>query len=755
MVLAKTTLLGGRYAIQSVLGEVGPYDVSYLAWDVKAEREVVIREYFPLDFARRAQDGISIEAHDASRFEFGLAAYSREAELLSEFKDPNVVSGICYFQENGSTYRVSDHISGVSLAAHLKQQVITQEEQAMYLIEPLLKTLQKAHQEYLFHGALSPRTVFVSDAGQLVVLNFQMARNRLAQHCGNTENTLQSGYSPSEPLNDENLAAWDVYGCGALMFYLLIGKSLPPASDEADHFHIRQALKHNNPLSPALRKLLLKATAYRPENRPESISEYRQELQNVVGLQLLDMHEDDAMSRIEIGYSSSPFKEPASETRWQHSLDSSESPESTTPAMKPSSDDPTHEDPLNTAPQDQEPEMESKQKTQDTTTSNIPSKRPDYLPQRTNQDEPVLEEMLAQMVKRQQQFTMTVVVIVVLLIGIFGGIYIGPSLFNTQSKNLPQAASAETPAAQSTDPLPNPSAIAAAPGSSEEATTDESLETEAILEENSIADQETEISTAGANDSELISPPQAATPAIQSNQTDLPSASSAQKNQGQAQSSTDDVSLVAETAAESVAGKDSGLEESQTNVGDPDLSVVTSEISAEDNGQFLYLKGQGDLLIDQGQTRQALESYQAALAFKPQDETLIQKIETLRDSLLIEEQRAIVAESLRVRIEKVTDTNGIFVAPDTPAKLTNEQELSTSVAYPSRAKRAEVEGRVIVRMVVNEQGSVENPTIVQGIGFGCDEEVLRVLTQARFEAAIFDNEPVKAWFMYSLVFSLN
>ncbi len=71
MILSNSCVLNERYTIQSVLGEVGPFDVNYLAWDLKDEKEIVVREYYPLQLTKRAADGMLLEVHDADLFEYG------------------------------------------------------------------------------------------------------------------------------------------------------------------------------------------------------------------------------------------------------------------------------------------------------------------------------------------------------------------------------------------------------------------------------------------------------------------------------------------------------------------------------------------------------------------------------------------------------------------------------------------------------------------------------------------------------------
>lgn len=37
-------------------------------------------------------------------------------------------------------------------------------------------------------------------------------------------------------------------------------------------------------------------------------------------------------------------------------------------------------------------------------------------------------------------------------------------------------------------------------------------------------------------------------------------------------------------------------------------------------------------------------------------------------------------------------------------------------------------GKVFVKMIIEKDGTISSPEIVKGIGFGCDEEVMRVVS---------------------------
>ncbi|GAB3329654.1 hypothetical protein GCM10027299_33360 [Larkinella ripae] len=55
------------------------------------------------------------------------------------------------------------------------------------------------------------------------------------------------------------------------------------------------------------------------------------------------------------------------------------------------------------------------------------------------------------------------------------------------------------------------------------------------------------------------------------------------------------------------------------------------------------------------------------------------------------------------------------------------QFLSKNIRYPPAASRANVSGRVFVSFVVNTDGSIQDVSVLKGLGFGTDEEAMRVV----------------------------
>ncbi|RNC84764.1 MAG: TonB family protein [Balneola sp.] len=101
------------------------------------------------------------------------------------------------------------------------------------------------------------------------------------------------------------------------------------------------------------------------------------------------------------------------------------------------------------------------------------------------------------------------------------------------------------------------------------------------------------------------------------------------------------------------------------------------------------------------------------------------------------------------------DPDVFIVVEEMPQLIGGLSSLQSKVIYPTMAKRAGIEGRVTVQFIVNEQGEVESPEIIRGIGGGADEEALRVVKEAKFSPGIQRGQPVKVKYTLPIVFRLS
>jgi TonB family protein len=91
-----------------------------------------------------------------------------------------------------------------------------------------------------------------------------------------------------------------------------------------------------------------------------------------------------------------------------------------------------------------------------------------------------------------------------------------------------------------------------------------------------------------------------------------------------------------------------------------------------------------------------------------------------------------------------------------PELIGGLSELQAKVKYPEIARKANVEGRVVVQFVVDENGNVRDTEVLRGAGAGLDEEAARVISEhAEFTPGRKDGKHVAMKTSIPIVFKLN
>lgn len=109
---------------------------------------------------------------------------------------------------------------------------------------------------------------------------------------------------------------------------------------------------------------------------------------------------------------------------------------------------------------------------------------------------------------------------------------------------------------------------------------------------------------------------------------------------------------------------------------------------------------------------------------------------------------------------KVTRQRTDFV-PERPAGPPNGwpefyKRLGNDLNYPATARRMGVEGKVFIQFTIHEDGHLSDFAVVKGIGAGCDEEVLRVVSkEKKWLPAIVDGKSITTNIVLPVIFALG
>lgn len=75
--------------------------------------------------------------------------------------------------------------------------------------------------------------------------------------------------------------------------------------------------------------------------------------------------------------------------------------------------------------------------------------------------------------------------------------------------------------------------------------------------------------------------------------------------------------------------------------------------------------------------------------------------------------------------------------------------------YTEPARKARVQGSVIVRLTIDERGEVSEVVVLKGLPLGLTEQVERAVRQWRFEPATVDGKPVSVYYHLTVHMSLS
>ncbi len=80
--------------------------------------------------------------------------------------------------------------------------------------------------------------------------------------------------------------------------------------------------------------------------------------------------------------------------------------------------------------------------------------------------------------------------------------------------------------------------------------------------------------------------------------------------------------------------------------------------------------------------------------------------------------------------------------------------VKENLCYPKKALLHRVEGKVFLKYQVNDNGDVHSIVVVNGIGYGCDEEAKRIVGLLKFPAQINKGVRINTKFKIAIYFNL-
>ncbi len=198
----------GKYTVLGELGKGGT-GVVYRAIDPMLEREVAIK--------KQTVDGLQREE--------SIQRFLREARLIANLEHRNVVTVFELGEEKDGVYIVMELLRGEDLCERLRSRKHLSLEQKVRILGEVGRGLAHAHRRGVVHRDVKPRNVFLTEDGEVKLLDFGLAHISQSTLTATGQVMGSPHYmSPEQILGRKPDPRSDIFSLGTLSYELLTGE---------------------------------------------------------------------------------------------------------------------------------------------------------------------------------------------------------------------------------------------------------------------------------------------------------------------------------------------------------------------------------------------------------------------------------------------------------------------------------------------------------------------------------------------------
>lgn len=279
----------GRYKINKKLSS-GGFGVVYLA-ERNDGKQVALKEFLPSVIpCRKIEDDGQIycgDKSDAARFEKGLKAFFREADMLAQVHNSRIIPIWDVFKANGTAYFAMPVERGGTLHAYMKTRDVSEFDLVNIFIDAC-KGVEVLHSKGLLHLDIKPSNLWLRPDNSVLILDLGASRWE-DEEMKNVQMARTPGFAAIEQHEDKrsnervgnNLSVkTDVYALCASMLSCLTGEP-PKAANKRTAGDQPITTELLGFFSQDLLKIINKGMSIQPEMRYKDVTELRKDLEKI------------------------------------------------------------------------------------------------------------------------------------------------------------------------------------------------------------------------------------------------------------------------------------------------------------------------------------------------------------------------------------------------------------------------------------------------------------------------------------------
>jgi len=265
-------LHNGKYEILEVLGR-GGFGLTYKARHRQLTLEVVIK----------TPDILQKRDTEYEEYVRQFEAEGRKLAKFSRTPHAHIVRISDFFTEDKVPCLVMDFIQGQTLMERVKTQGKLSEAECLKYIRQIGSALEAVHQAGMVHRDAHPGNIMIQPNGNAILIDFGIAKE-IIPASSSTDCAANPSFAPYEQIYGGSKAnrqpSVDIYALAASFYYAVTGQKPTPSMERRlDNRPLTSPKEINRNLSDHLNKAITLGMALEKENRPQSMSDWLQQLE--------------------------------------------------------------------------------------------------------------------------------------------------------------------------------------------------------------------------------------------------------------------------------------------------------------------------------------------------------------------------------------------------------------------------------------------------------------------------------------------